>query len=70
MTVRAQLDNLIREMVQGGISYEDARREFERRYIQCALECDHGSITRAADRIGMHRNTLSRKMIEYHLSKK
>ncbi len=65
--MRAQLDALVREMVEKGILYEDALQEFERRYISCALEQTRGSIGEAADLLGIHRNTLSRKMAEYKL---
>ena len=61
MTIRQQIDGLVREMVDKGILYEDASREFEARFISVALEEEGGSIGRAAERIGMHRNTLSRR---------
>lgn len=67
--MRAQLEALVREMVDKGILYDEARREFERRYILAALERGEGSIGRAAELIGMHRNTLSRKMTEYDIRK-
>ncbi len=65
VTIRVQLDAVVREMVSKGILYEDACIEFERRFITCALAEEAGSIGRAAERIGMHRNTFSRKMDEY-----
>jgi Fis family transcriptional regulator, factor for inversion stimulation protein len=68
--MRAQLEALVREMVEKGILYDDARREFERRYILYALERGDGNIGRAAELIGMHRNTLSRKISEYDIKKK
>jgi two-component system nitrogen regulation response regulator GlnG len=51
-------------MVEKGILYEDAVREFERRYIACALQHAHGNLSRAAERTGIHRNTLTRKIQE------
>lgn len=69
MTIRAQLDAVVREMVAKGILYEDACVEFERRFITCALSEEGGSIGRAAERIGMHRNTFSRKMDDYGIEK-
>jgi DNA-binding NtrC family response regulator len=69
MTIRQQIDGLVREMVAKGILYEDASAEFEARFITVALEEEHGSIGRAAERIGMHRNTLSRKVDEYKIKK-
>jgi DNA-binding NtrC family response regulator len=67
--VRAQLDSLVREMVTKGITYDDARREFERRFLQFALDEAEGNIGDAAARIGIHRNTFSRKLDEYGIKK-
>jgi Fis family transcriptional regulator len=67
--MRAQLEALVREMVDKGILYEDARKEFERRYITYALERGDGNIGRAAELIGLHRNTLSRKIAEYQIKR-
>ena len=66
-TIRDALDRLVQEMVDGGILFEDACREFERRFIQYALERCEGSITRTSDRIGLHRNSLSRKLSAYRI---
>jgi DNA-binding NtrC family response regulator len=69
MTIRAQLDALVREMVVKGILYDDACKEFERRFVAYALEEAGGNIGRAAERLGLHRNTFSRKLDEYGLKK-
>jgi len=68
--MRAELEALVREMVEKGILYEDARREFEKRYIMQALELGDGNIGRASELIGLHRNTLSRKIAEYQIKRK
>ena len=67
MPMREQLDRLVGEMVAKDIRYEDAQREFEKRFIVHVLTQSDGSLGRAADLLGMHRNTLSRKIAEYHL---
>ena len=41
--------------------------EFEKRFIVHVLTQSDGSLGKAADLLGMHRNTLSRKIAEYHL---
>ena len=69
LAVRAQLENLVREMVTKGILFDEARREFERRFLQYALDEAHGNISRAAEKIGLHRNTFSRKIDEYGIRK-
>jgi Fis family transcriptional regulator, factor for inversion stimulation protein len=68
MTVlRDQLERLVDEMVTRGIDFDDAVREFEKRFIAHVLAKADGNLCKAADRLGMHRNTLSRKITEYHL---
>jgi len=67
--VRDQLNRLVDEMVAKGILYEDARQEFERRFISRALARSEGKVGRAARMIGLHRNTLSRKVTEYRLKR-
>lgn len=65
--MREQLEALVHELVERGVYYDDARREFERRFIQQALRKAAGSVSGAAALMGVHRNTLTRKMAEYHL---
>ncbi len=67
--MREQLDKLVEEMVTKGIRYEDARQEFERRFIARALARSKGNLGRAAGLLGIHRNTLSRKIVEYRLKR-
>jgi DNA-binding NtrC family response regulator len=67
--VREQLDRLIEEMVTRGIRYPDAQREFERRFIARVLAREDFNLCRAAEELGMHRNTLSRKISELRLRK-
>ncbi len=68
--MREQLEKLIAEMVDKGILYVDAQREFEKRFIVRVLARCDGNLSRAAAALGIHRNTLSRKMAELHLKKK
>jgi transcriptional regulator with PAS, ATPase and Fis domain len=60
--VRELLDQLVTEMVDKGIRFEDAQREFEKRFIGRVLQRSDGSLTRAAVELGVHRNTLARKI--------
>ena len=62
-----RLERLIEEMVSKGIRFADASREFERRFISRVLADSDGNLSKAADVLGMHRNTLSRKMVEHRL---
>jgi DNA-binding NtrC family response regulator len=60
--VREILDRLVGEMVDKGIRFDEAQREFERRFIARVLARHDGNVGRAADALGMHRNTLTRKI--------
>ena len=68
--MREQLDRLIEEMVTRGIRYQDAHREFEHRFIARVLSKADGNLCRAAEVLGMHRNTLSRKLIEHRIKRR
>jgi DNA-binding NtrC family response regulator len=65
--VRELLERLVDEMVTKGIRLDDAQREFEKRFITQALTSTEGNLSKAADLLGMHRNTLSRKVSEYRI---
>jgi DNA-binding NtrC family response regulator len=69
MAMREQLERLIDEMVTKGVRYDDAQREFEKKFIAQVLAKADGNLCRAAEVLGMHRNTLSRKMAEYRLKR-
>lgn len=58
------LDQLVTEMVTRGVHYTDAQREFEKRFINCVIEKNDGNLCKAADVLGVHRNTLTRKVKE------
>ena len=65
-----RLERLIEEMVEKGIRFVDANREFERRFISRVLAESDGNLSKAADVLGIHRNTLSRKVAEHRLKRR
>jgi DNA-binding NtrC family response regulator len=65
-----KLERLVEEMVDRGVQFDDAVREFEKRFIARVLGQCEGSLTKTADALGIHRNTLSRKMGEYKIKKR
>ena len=67
MPLRDQLERLVDEMVSKGIRYDEAQREFEKRFISNVLLKADGNLGKAADLLGIHRNTLTRKMTQYRL---
>lgn len=65
--MKEQLESLIGMMVDRGILLEEAITEFEKKFIKCVLEHSKGNQSRAAKVLGIHRNTLSRKVSDYKL---
>ena len=65
--MKEQLESLVGMMVDRGILLEEALTEFEKKFIKRVLEHAKGNQCRAAKILGIHRNTLSRKISEYHL---
>ena len=58
--MKRELDSLVSQMHAGGITYDEAIREFKKRFILEVLAAHRGNQCKAAKELGMHRNTLSR----------
>jgi transcriptional regulator with PAS, ATPase and Fis domain len=54
-------------MVDKGILFTEARREFEKKFIARVLQQHRGNLSRAAQDLKIHRNTLGKKIEEYKL---
>jgi transcriptional regulator with PAS, ATPase and Fis domain len=65
MQIRARLEALIDEMLDGQIMLDEAVTEFEKLYIQKALARNKEHISRTANSLGVHRNTLSKRVAAY-----
>ena len=65
--MKRELDSLVTQMHSTGIRYEDAVRHFKRQYLVEVLMAHRGNQCKAAEELGMHRNTLSRIMAELDL---
>ena len=68
--IAERLERLVEEMVEKGVQFDDAVREFEKRFISRVLGACDGSLTKTADTLGIHRNTLTRKMGTYKIKKR
>jgi DNA-binding protein Fis len=66
--VKKQLEAIVTEMIDRGILFGQARDEFEKKFIQTALSKTNGNQTRAAEMLGIHRNTLNRKISLHKLN--
>jgi transcriptional regulator with PAS, ATPase and Fis domain len=64
--MKSRLEALVTEMVERGILYEDAVEEFEKHFILSVLKRTKGNLSKAADELRIHRNTLSRRVEKYY----
>lgn len=56
-----RLCEIVDALIQSGLPLEPARREFEKVYLVRAL-LQHGTRSKAAEALGIHRNTLTNRM--------
>ena len=66
--MRDQLEALVGQMVERGILFDEAVNEFEKKFIKRVLDRSNGNQSRAARLLGIHRNTLSRKVDDLGLN--
>ncbi|HSS21423.1 MAG TPA: helix-turn-helix domain-containing protein [Pyrinomonadaceae bacterium] len=68
--MRARLEALIDEMLDGKILLAEAVSEFEKLYIKKALSRNQNHLSKTAEALGIHRNTISKRVAEYQRAKK
>ncbi len=66
--MKEKLESLVAEMVERRIYLDEALDEFEKKFIQSALTKTDGNQTKAAQILGVHRNTLNRKIVQHKLN--
>ncbi len=59
------MESLIEEMLDGQIMLNEAISEFEKLYIQKALARYNEHLSQTANALGIHRNTLSKRVATY-----
>ena len=64
--MRKRMESLIGEMLDGRILLDEAITEFEKIYIQKALERNADHLSKTATALGIHRNTLSKRVAAYN----
>ena len=64
--MRKRMESLIGEMLDGRILLNEAITEFEKIYIQKALERNSDHLCKTATALGIHRNTLSKRVATYN----
>jgi Fis family transcriptional regulator len=70
LAVKNQLETLVSEMIDRGFLYEEALQEFEKKFILMVLEKNNGNQTKAAKAMGIHRNTLNKRLAAYNHKRK
>ena len=63
--MKERFEGLIEHLLSGNVALDEAIEILERSMIQRALEKNGGNQSAASKTLGIHRNTLQRKMHEY-----
>jgi len=63
--MKMELEAIIDQMIAHGILFDEAVKEFEKNFILKVLERHNNNLSKAAEALGIHRNTLSKRMLEY-----
>ncbi len=66
--MKEKLESLVAEMIEKRIFLDEAVGAFEKKFIQLALDQTSGNQSKAASVLGVHRNTLSRKITQHKLN--
>lgn len=67
-TLRENLGNLVSRMHAAGVSYAEAVGQFERQFLLEVLARHNGNQCRAAKTLGMHHNTLNKKLMSFGMN--
>ena len=63
--MKDEMDQLIDRMINGGILFEEATQAFEKQFILKVLSRHNNNLSKAAITLGIHRNTLSKRLEQY-----
>ena len=66
--MREELESLVAQMIEKHIRLEEGLGAFEKKFIQLVLTRTKGNQSKAAEVLGIHRNSLSRKIALYKLN--
>lgn len=60
--LKITLAGLVEELVEQGLSLRQASKEFERQFLIASIRHRDGNLSRTAQSLGVHRNTLRYKL--------
>jgi DNA-binding protein Fis len=69
LPLKERLEILCREMIDRGILYSEATDRFEKCFIAEVMSRNNGNLLRTAAVLGIHRNTLSKKVARHKIAK-
>ncbi len=64
------MEALVNQLMEQGIKLEEALGELEKKFIKKSLDSEKGNQSKVSRILGIHRNTLSRKISLYGLNHK
>ena len=62
LRLKERFEMLCTEMIDKGILFSEAMEQFERCFVAEVMRRNKGSLIRTAARLGIHRNTLSKRV--------
>jgi Fis family transcriptional regulator, factor for inversion stimulation protein len=65
--MKTELEAIIDQMINHGILFDEAVKEFEKNFILKILDRYNNNLSKAAEALGIHRNTLSKRILEYSI---
>ena len=68
-TIKELLELVIQEVVGKGLFWPEVSGEFEKLFIIQALRMSGGNVSQASELMGVHRNTLSKKIREHQIKR-
>jgi len=63
--LKDRLESICIEMIDKGILYSEATEQFENCFIAEVIKRNQGHLMRTAEDLGIHRNTLSKRLLQY-----
>jgi DNA-binding NtrC family response regulator len=63
--LKERVEAICIEMIDKGILFSEATGRFERCFIVEIVRRNSGNLMRAADELGIHRNTLAKRLARY-----
>ena len=65
--MKEQLESVVLQMYRAGVRCSDAVREFQKTFILTVLKDKRWNQCKATERLGIHRNTLRRTILELEI---